>query len=267
MSSRHHAKLLEAHSQHMLEAHNSNRGGRRESAVRDYLRAILPSRFGVAPGEIVAADGSSSPQIDAIVFDRSDGLVFSEFDGTVVVPTESVYAAVEVSTTLDGRKLAIDLAKLAAVKAMPCDAFDERARPPVHLRPTYTWYGRDSPIYPKLALLFAFDSLPVERIAQDVTSDDEPHPLGGSVDAIFSLRKGSVLNAEIDGRVASNFTLRPSPSSSRIAAPSTDDSSVVLQHLTSFLLGDLLQARMTTNIDPMRYVSGGTTAFELGDDD
>src|SRR4051794_32859115 len=75
----------------MVHTHRGTRGSLREVAFRRTLRQMLPKRFGVGTGEIVDAMGNRSPQLDVIVYDRSEGFLFSEIEDTIVAPIESVY--------------------------------------------------------------------------------------------------------------------------------------------------------------------------------
>ncbi len=80
--------------------HMGDRGGARESAVRDFLRDQLPSRFAVAAGEVIDAAGNCSGQTDVIIYDDSNTRPLSIADQVVTLPAEALLAVVEVKSTL-----------------------------------------------------------------------------------------------------------------------------------------------------------------------
>ncbi|MFW6108532.1 MAG: DUF6602 domain-containing protein, partial [bacterium] len=97
--------------------HRAQRGQRREAAVREWLRRELPEGYGVSSGEIVAADGASSKQIDVLVYART-APPLQETGATVVVTAETACAAIEVKPVLDGHHLPEAMANVQAAKAL-----------------------------------------------------------------------------------------------------------------------------------------------------
>lgn len=82
--------------------HKGIRGDERAAALADFLRSTIPSRFGVAKGEAIDYQGNQTTQLDIIVYDRQDSAVlFKGKDGNLLIPAESVYAAIECKTTLN----------------------------------------------------------------------------------------------------------------------------------------------------------------------
>jgi hypothetical protein len=103
------ARLL-AQLEGIKRKHRGEAGRRREDDVREFLDDFLPGRLAVSGGEIVATDGSISPQMDLIVYDRLETPLIDRSESSVVVPIEGVCGVIEVSTRLDGSKMADDVA-------------------------------------------------------------------------------------------------------------------------------------------------------------
>ena len=75
-------------------------GNEVESAVRDYLKRLLPSRYYVTSGHLIDSGSIVSPQVDVIIADNL-GLpsLYTTNDGTEYVPITSVHAIGEVKST------------------------------------------------------------------------------------------------------------------------------------------------------------------------
>lgn len=83
--------------------HPPDRGGPREEAVRDYLKAHLPRKYGVTTGKILNQSGELTRQIDIIIYDALNcPILYSERIGKEyqIIPSESVVGTVEVKSTL-----------------------------------------------------------------------------------------------------------------------------------------------------------------------
>jgi hypothetical protein len=81
--------------------HEGEKGGIRERRVRDFLESHLPDKYGVASGHIIDKKGTVSLQEDIVIFDRINSPVLRIDPYYQVFPCESVYATVEVKSTLD----------------------------------------------------------------------------------------------------------------------------------------------------------------------
>ncbi|MBN3741214.1 MULTISPECIES: DUF6602 domain-containing protein [Burkholderia] len=89
-----------------LFAHTGIRGDERAAALKEFLNATIPARFGVAKGEAIDFQGNRTSQIDLLIYDKhSSSVLFKGDDGNLLVPIESVYAVVECKTTLNGDEL------------------------------------------------------------------------------------------------------------------------------------------------------------------
>src|SRR6266508_2385013 len=80
--------------------HHGERGGVRERRVADLLRSVLPKRYGVSSGHVIDPQGGVSLQADIIIYDAVDGIKLPVDEYYSLFPCESVYAIVEVKSTL-----------------------------------------------------------------------------------------------------------------------------------------------------------------------
>jgi len=81
--------------------HQGEKGGVRERRVRDFLKSYLPRKYSVASGHIIDRQGNVSLQEDIVIFDGTNSPILRIDDYYQVFPCESVYATVEVKSTLN----------------------------------------------------------------------------------------------------------------------------------------------------------------------
>ena len=103
-------------STHVLSA-----GENRESIVSNFLREYLPKAYGVDTGLILAKSGEFSNQADVVVVDQTyNAPLFSNHSNRLWL-IESVYALIEVKTTLSPNDISDSLKKCRKFKTMPRD--------------------------------------------------------------------------------------------------------------------------------------------------
>lgn len=100
--------------------HRASEGGYCENLLREFIREVLPDRYGVDTGFIKGPSSDPhgcSRQIDVLVHDRLEySPVFRSGDLVVVLP-DAARAAIEVKKTLTSKELAGALDLLASVAA------------------------------------------------------------------------------------------------------------------------------------------------------
>lgn len=89
-----------------LFTHRGDRGTFREEIISEFLRPFLPECYGLNSGEIFAADGSQSAQVDIVVYDAIFSTVLFRNGTAMLFPAESVFGSIEIKTDLDSRELA-----------------------------------------------------------------------------------------------------------------------------------------------------------------
>jgi hypothetical protein len=77
-------------------AHPTAKGAAAELNWKTLLSDHLPSRYSVDGGFVVDSEGACSDQIDILIYDRHYSTLIFNVDGTLFVPSESVYAVFEV---------------------------------------------------------------------------------------------------------------------------------------------------------------------------
>lgn len=91
-------------------AQMGDRGSAREQPLARFLAERLPSRFGVAHGEVVDYLGNQSGQVDLMIYDRSTTCpLYREDDGRVLLPAEALLAPVEVKSLLNATEVRLAL--------------------------------------------------------------------------------------------------------------------------------------------------------------
>ncbi len=92
--------LKKSKSSNILD-HNLEKGLSNEQILRDLFAGFLPSRYGIAKGKIINANGTMSRQCDIIIYDkiRCPNL-FIDDNNNQILPVEGVYFVIEVKTTL-----------------------------------------------------------------------------------------------------------------------------------------------------------------------
>jgi len=107
--------------------HDGMMGRFREQMVEGFLRPHLPEVYGLATGQAFSGSGKTSNQLDVIVYDRifSGAVMFGT--GFGLFPCESVFGAIEVKSTLEGKELKQSIENIKSLKALnraPSTAFD-----------------------------------------------------------------------------------------------------------------------------------------------
>ncbi|MBM4040387.1 MAG: hypothetical protein FJ290_17915 [Planctomycetes bacterium] len=107
-------------------SHAAERGLRRECVLGQFLARHLPPCYGVARGEVVAANGAISRQVDVVVYDALHAPLLQDSPASRVFPAECVYAAIEVKAKLNPAELAAAAANIASVKTLERSAIVEQ---------------------------------------------------------------------------------------------------------------------------------------------
>ena len=163
-------------------------GYRREGTVREFLRAQLPSRYGVTRGEVASSSGEASRQMDVLVYDAPGAPVLLESEGSRVLAAESVYAAVEVKPRLTATELRAAIANIRSLKALPRDAVLWPGGPMGGLRapePNPAPYGA----------VFSFESMDPARVAAQLVEEQADVPEGLRVDCVCVLDEAVIFRS------------------------------------------------------------------------
>lgn len=94
-------------------------GGKREEGVRRFLRDLLPRSLDVVTGQAVDYRGTTTPQLDVMVYDGSLNAPFEGEGNDKLLPAEALLAIVEVKSSLDTKewkKIARSVARYLELK-------------------------------------------------------------------------------------------------------------------------------------------------------
>ena len=93
--------LNQAHA--FIIEHNLSRGLIAESVLREFLRSILPEIAKVSQG-FVEYNGILSHQCDIIIYDRMHYAPLYSYGEIEIIPSNAVYAVIEVKSNIDAKK-------------------------------------------------------------------------------------------------------------------------------------------------------------------
>ncbi len=100
-------------------SHQGEKGRNNEAILTDFLKRLLPHRYAVSTGKVVAVGGVESGQIDVIIHDRVETPAFLDSHVWSLIPVESVYAVISVKTTLNKTDLREAMTSLSSVRSLP----------------------------------------------------------------------------------------------------------------------------------------------------
>ena len=99
-------------------SHMGTRGSAREDVLKDVIRQLIPERFRVGSGIVVDAYETQSKQQDLFIFDAINSPVFLKTESFNIIPVESVFATVEIKSTLRKDTLCQSLENIKSIKML-----------------------------------------------------------------------------------------------------------------------------------------------------
>jgi len=167
--------------------HPGVKGDAAESLVASFLRTTLPERFSVATGVIVGSQSATSGQVDIIVHDNTGASDPGEAD---TVAAETVWAAVEVKTRLEGRHLGKAMHDAHTIKGLPRRASRIRFANPKHS--TLEDVSIHMPPQVQCSVVAFWSKPSLVTLARFWHHHFLDVPFGGSVDGILVLGAGHI---------------------------------------------------------------------------
>lgn len=101
--------------------HRLSAGENREGLVEDFLLNHLPKKFGISTGMVISHDGMFSNQADLVVVDELNNAPLYAATRNKLWMIESVYALIEVKTTLTPEAIEDSIDKCRRFKSMRRD--------------------------------------------------------------------------------------------------------------------------------------------------
>jgi len=98
--------------------HSGTKGDASESVWLDLLQTYLPQRYKAATAHVVDSEGAFSDQMDVVVFDRQYSPFIFNYQGQLVIPAESIYAAFECKQTINASQVEYAQKKVASVRRL-----------------------------------------------------------------------------------------------------------------------------------------------------
>lgn len=98
--------------------HNGVKGSAREDLLKDYLKKLLPQKYSISSGIIIDNNQTQSKQQDFIIHDAFNCPSFFKTDSNSILPIESVYATIEIKSTLDYPALEQSVKNIESVRKL-----------------------------------------------------------------------------------------------------------------------------------------------------
>ncbi len=176
--------------------HAASKGSMHETTVRQFLATHVPGSLGVCHGQAMDSTGATSRQLDVMIYDTENAPVLHVREGFRVLPIESVFAAVEVKSYLDGSALNDAIENMLSLKRL-----QRTAHVPMGVAYHPIVYGTQWDYWPTNYLVLAFDSISLETLAERLRAAtiDRDLAVDQRIDMICVLDKGVIMNRHPDG--------------------------------------------------------------------
>lgn len=101
-----------------LFGHPGTKGDASERVWLELFQQYLPLRYRAEKAHVVDSKGVFSEQIDVVVFDRQYSPFIFQYEGQIIIPAESVYAAFEAKQTINADLIDYAQKKVASVRRL-----------------------------------------------------------------------------------------------------------------------------------------------------
>lgn len=125
--------------------HNGLKGTVREEKLKEYISKLFPTKYAIGNGIIIDANETQSKQQDFIIYDNFNSPKLMETESVQIIPIESVYATIEVKSTLTIAELEKSIKNIESVKKL------QKTKP--FLSPLLI-----SSVIPPICMIFAYSS-------------------------------------------------------------------------------------------------------------
>ena len=98
--------------------HMGVRGSTREDVLRNHIKSLLPQKYYVGNGIITDSNGAQSKQQDFFIYDAFNSPTFLQTESTSIIPIESVFATIEVKSSLNKEILSQCVDNIKSVKSL-----------------------------------------------------------------------------------------------------------------------------------------------------
>lgn len=102
--------------------HNGVKGTAREDLLKQNLSSLFPKRYSICSGVIIDSNQKQSRQQDFIIYDSFNCPAFYETESNKILPIESVYATIEIKSTLTKETLKQCIDNIKSVRSLEKEA-------------------------------------------------------------------------------------------------------------------------------------------------
>ncbi len=163
--------------------HNLLKGTMREDALKEALRDIIPIKYEFGKGILVDAKGTQSREQDFILYDAFSSPAFLKTQTNLVLPIESVYATIEVKSTLTNVELEKAARNFQSVMELGKNT----------IKSFLPITGNNS----IMGLVFAYSSSSsLESLTNKLVELNNDIPIGHRIGCICVLDKGNIVNVQ-----------------------------------------------------------------------
>ncbi len=175
--------------------HNGVKGSAREDLLKEYLRDLLPNKYSISSGIIIDFNQNQSKQQDFIIHDAFNCPSFFKTDSNTILPIESVYATIEIKSTLNYDTLKQSVENIESVRKL-------------HKLPNRNIISNDYNEQYPLGFVFAYSSdYSLEQIQKKLFELNKSVDGRHQISIVCVLDKGLIFNVYKDN--LTNFTIIP----------------------------------------------------------
>lgn len=175
--------------------HKGVKGSAREDLLKDYLRDLLPNKYSISSGIIIDFNQNQSKQQDFIIHDAFNCPSFFKTDSNTIIPIESVYATIEIKSTLNYDTLKQSVENIESVRKL-------------HKLPNRNIISNDYNEQYPLGFVFAYSSdYSLEQIQKKLFELNKSVEGRHQISIVCVLDKGLIFNVYKDN--LTNFTIIP----------------------------------------------------------
>lgn len=211
--------------------HKGEQGTSREEIFSTYLRKYIPRRYEFSRGAIMDLSGKQSKQQDLILHDALSSPILMNMDSTKIIPIESVFATVEIKSSLNKARLFECVENIKSVRALP--------KHPI------------TPfVSPTAGFVFAYTSdTSLETLLDNLIEFNRQVESSYQISVICVLDKGLIVNVPKQG--LNKMEILPSDNTARAIIVNHVENNLIMFYL---ILMQFLNSTVITPPDLFKYV-------------
>ncbi|WP_145320252.1 DUF6602 domain-containing protein [Paenibacillus xylanexedens] len=211
--------------------HKGERGSSREEIFSTYFRKYIPLKYEFSRGAIIDLSGRQSKQQDLIIHDAFSSPILMNMDSTKIIPIESVFATIEIKSSLNKSRLNECVENIKSVRGLP--------KHPI------------TPfVSPTAGFVFAYTSdTSLETLLDNLVDLNLQIDPNHQISVVCVLDKGMIIN--VDKRGFDKIELLPSINTTRAIIRNSMGDNLIMFYL---ILMQFLNSSVITPPDLFKYV-------------